>query len=166
MKTAKSLSAAGITAVVFCLLVSGCVIYPGGENLGDSYPGFPLKVRVALLESGVPSFESPEENLGLSLNSSISYVGSSIDELILLSYSDATEDHFDDYKEYLEGQFGDPYDQNPYGLNPDPEGPDYANGYYEWVVGNTVIDLCFAYDDVIDLGIPMNTLFILILPLG
>jgi hypothetical protein len=100
----KSLFGKSVTAFIFCLLFSGCVFYPEDDRFG----GFPQNVREALLSNGVPFFEGPPEIVGLNFSPNYSdYTGS--DEM-LLSYIDASQEHFDDYAGYLIAEFGSFFD--------------------------------------------------------
>jgi hypothetical protein len=143
--------AAGIVALDFCLLFSGCVIYPEDN-------GFPQKVRVALLSNNVPFFESPSEIVGLNLDPNYSDYSSSATSF-LLSYTGANRGKFDYYISYLVGILG----------YYDADVSDETYSCYAWAEGNTVIESGFSdqrvsvpVEDVSISAIPSYTLYLLI----
>jgi hypothetical protein len=141
--------AACVVALDFCLLFSGCVIYPEDN-------GFPQKVRGALLSNNVPFFEAPSEIVGLNLDPGYSDYTSSA-TTFLLSYTGAERGKFDYYVSYLVGILG--YNEI------DVSQENYS--CYGWIEGNTVIELGFSdqrlsVEDVSISVIPSYTLYLLI----
>jgi hypothetical protein len=145
--------AMGAAALCFCLLFSGCVLYPKGEDSG----GFPQEISTFLLSNGVPSFEAPSEIVGLDIDLDYSDYTSSADTF-LLSYTDADRGKFDYYASYLVGILGY-YDT-------DMSQGNYSG--YVWAVGNTDIELGFSdqrlsIEEGISISvIPSYTLYLLI----
>jgi hypothetical protein len=142
-----------IIVFIFCLLFSGCVIYPEDEG----FEGFPQKVRVAFLSSGAPSFKGPPEIVGLNLDPDCSDYTSSA-KTFLLSYTGAGQEDFNDYANYLVVEFGNFYDVS-------------ENNYscYGWLNGRVGVELGFSTLPVsaseTDLSIsfiPSYTLYMLI----
>jgi hypothetical protein len=128
----KSLFAKSVTVFIFCLLLSGCVIYP--EDGG--FEGFPQKVRVAFLSNAALSFKGPPEIVGLNLDPDYSdytshYTGSP--KTFLLSYTEAGKEDFNTYAKYLVGVLGTYYDTSQ---------ADYS--CYAWLSGRVGIELGFS----------------------
>jgi hypothetical protein len=148
----KPLLAKSVTAFIFCLLLSGCVIYPEDEE----FEGFPEEIRAAFLSNAVPPFEGPPERVGLNLSPGYSDYTSS-DKIFLLSYTGAEQQDFDEYESYLAIKFGNRY-------------PASGNGYisYGWEINSNVsIELGFSNQLMpVPMGnvsfIPQNTLFLFI----
>jgi hypothetical protein len=124
----KSLFVKSVTAFIFCLFLSGCVISPEDEEFG----GFPQNVRAALLSSGASSFNGPPEIVDLNLDQDYSNYTSSANTF-LLSYTGAGQTDFYNYANYLTGVLGTYYD-----ISKD----DYS--CYGWINGKVVIELGFS----------------------
>jgi hypothetical protein len=150
-----SLFAKSLTACIFSLLFSGCVIYPEDEGFG----GFPQNVREVLLSNGAPFFAGPPEIVSVDLDPDCSDYTSSAD-LFLLSYTGAVQEDFDDYASYLIAEFGN-YDN-------DASVDNYS--CYAWMLNGRVgIELGFSNQPVMsptaDLSVsfvPPYTLYLLI----
>ncbi|MDR2785796.1 MAG: hypothetical protein LBB83_07780 [Treponema sp.] len=151
----------GAITLGFCLLFSGCVIYPEDEDPQKvpSSGDFPQELRAALLSSGVPSFKSPEI-AGLNLNPDYSDYTSS-DDTFLLSYTSAEQEDFDYYASHLVDILGD--------YTVDTSEPNYS--CYTWMINvNTGIELGFSsqpvstgsYSESVSY-IPAYTLYLLII---
>jgi hypothetical protein len=136
----------GAAALCFCLLFSGCVLYPKGE---DS-EGFPQEISTFFLSNGVPSFEAPSENVGVNLNPVYSDYTSSANTF-LLSYTGAKQKQFDDYASYLVGILGY-YDA-------DTSQENY--GCYAWIEGNIGIELGFSDQQLL---VPAKDISISVIP--
>jgi hypothetical protein len=144
-------------ALCFCLLFSGCVLYPKDEDSqNENSGGFPQELSTVLLSNGVPSFDAPSEIVGLNLNPSYSdYSGS--DNTFVLSYTGANQKKVDDYASYLAGILGTYYDATG------------EAGYscYGWFIGGVGIELGFSTERIQGSGtvsvIPSSTLYLLII---
>jgi hypothetical protein len=151
----------GAAALGFCLLFSGCVLYPkdedsqGENSQNEDSGGFPQEISAVLLSNGASSLDAPPEIVGLDIDPSYSDYTSS-DDTFLLSYTGAVQEDFDDYASYL---------VNKLGAYVDASESNYS--CYGWGKGNMGIELGFSseYIEGIDSVplIPPYTLYLLII---